>query len=508
MRPVRAVLPVGILAVWLIACRPVEQPAIYIGLASEPLNLDPRFATDATSERLNRLLYRRLVDFNDSLQPVPALASWDIVGPAHFRFTLRPGRGDFHDGTALDAADVAATYRSILDPATRSPHRKTLSLIRDIRVIDRDTLDFILTRHDILFPAYLGIGIVPEEIVRTGRSLAKRAVGSGPFRFRGWSQPGRLELTRISDAQTLVFERVSDPTMRVLKLLRGEIDMLQGDLPPELLDYVSGRDGIRVLRRPGSNFSYLGFNLEDPATRDPRVRKAIALAIDRDAIIQYIFAGAARAASALLPPSHWAGAKHLPAFHQDRDVARALLQRAGYDARHPLQLEYKTSSDPFRIRIASVFQQQLAEVGVRVRVSSYDWGTFYGDIKAGRFQLFSLTWVGVKTPDIFRYVFHSGSLPPGGANRGHLDDARIDGLIEAAEHSASMQAKARLYRQIQARLLELLPYVPLWYEDQFAVLRDTLSGYQLAADGNFDALANTLKSRSMENAQQTLASRY
>lgn len=478
------------LCLWLTGCdRPVDD-AIRFGIASAPTNLDPRFATDATSERINRLLYRRLVDFDAHMRPVSSLAHWRRLGARHYRFVLgRTGRS-FHDGSRLDAADVAATYRSILDPATGSPHRATLAMIERIEVIDRDTLDFHLSRADPLFPAYLGIGILPAAAIEAGHPFSRRPLGSGVFRLEQWPDAGRLVLRRGTDGVRFVFERVGDPTMRVLKLLRGEIDLLQNDLPPELLRYLGKRPGISVIRRPGSNFAYLGFQLDDRDAGKPAVRRAIALAIDRQAIIRALFDGGARPASALLPPEHWAGAAGLAPMRADPAEARRLLAQAGYDAAHPLALGYKTSSDPFRVRIATIIQQQLADIGVRVKVQSYDWGTFYGDIKAGRFQMFSLAWVGIKTPDIFRYAFHSAALPPAGANRGRLRDPQVDALIEAAERAPDLARKAALYRRLQALLLQRLPYVPLWYEDQFAAYRDTIKGYRLAADGNYDALVD------------------
>jgi peptide/nickel transport system substrate-binding protein len=107
--------------------------------------------------------------------------------------------------------------------------------------------------------------------------------------------------------------------------------------------------------------------------------------------------------------------------------------------------------------------------------------------------MYSLAWVGIKTPDIFRYAFHSSSLPPEGANRGRLDDDGIDRLVAAAEQGASLDAQAAAYRQIQARLLELLPYIPLWYEDHVFAARNDLAGYRLARDGNYDSLLTTNK---------------
>jgi len=472
----------------LAACTRPADDVIRFGLASEPVNLDPRFATDATSARINRLLYQRLVDFDDHTRPVPSLASWERLAGDHYRFHLAPDRPPFHDGRSLTSRDVAATYEYILDPAHASPHRGPLQLVRRIETPDDDTVDFFLDRADPLFPGYLVIGIVPADGIAADHPFQSDPVGSGPFRLESWPEPGRLRLVRIADGQRVEFLRIVDPTVRVLKLLRGEVDILQNDLPAELLGYLQRHDGITVSFGPGSNFAYLGFNLQDPVTGDIRIRRAIAQAIDRDAIIRYVLAGAARPAAALLPPDHWAGNPALQAPGYDPVAARDLLAQAGYGAGHPLQLDYKTSTDPVRVRIATIIQQQLAEVGIDMKLRSYDWGTFYGDIKAGRFQLYSLAWVGIKTPDIFRYAFHSTSLPPEGANRGRLQDATVDARIDAAERGATLEAQAEAYRAVQARLLELLPYVPLWYEDQVCAVRSGITGYRLAPDGNYDAL--------------------
>jgi peptide/nickel transport system substrate-binding protein len=140
------------------------------------------------------------------------------------------------------------------------------------------------------------------------------------------------------------------------------------------------------------------------------------------------------------------------------------------------------------LRLATIIQNQLAEVGIAVSLRSYDWGTFYSDIKSGMFQMYSLAWVGIKTPDIFRYVFHSDAIPPKGANRGRLRDARVDKLIEDAESQVLLVRQAIHYRTLQSRLLDVMPYVPLWYEDNYTVIRDGFSGYSLALDGNYDGL--------------------
>ena len=477
-------------AIWLTACSEPAPNYIRFAVANAPVTLDPRFATDATSTRINRLLYARLVDFDNAFNAVPSLAQWQQLDTMRYRFTLGEKYRTFHDGEHLTSADVKATYDFILDKRNGSPHRATLSLISRIETPDEATVDFYLNKADPLFPAYLVIGILPKKLIDAGHPFNRQPVGSGPFAFQDWPEEARLIIKRQVDNQLVEFLRVPNPTVRVLKLMRGEVDMMQNDLLPELVSYLSKRRDITVIKGEGSNFSYLGFNMNDPVVGKLKVREAIAHALDRDKIIKYVMGSAARPASAMLPPSHWAGNPFLPLLKYDPDQARALLKQAGYDREHPLHITYKTSSDPFRIRLATIIQSQLEDAGIDVDIRSYDWGTFYGDIKAGRFQMYSLSWVGIKTPDIFRYVFYSSSVPPKGANRGRFVSQTADHLIEAAESAADRQTMAKNYRDLQAYLLRELPYVPLWYEDHVFVAREGIENYTVALDGNYDGLIN------------------
>lgn len=470
------------------ACTDPASDALRFGLASAPANLDPRFATDAISVRINRLLYDRLVEFNDAFEPRPALAHWEQLSPTHYRFHLNANRQPFHDGAVVTAHDVKATYDFILDEHHASPHRAALAMIDAIMVQDETSLDFLLHRPEPLFPSYLVIGIVPAHLIAANHPFHAHPIGSGPFSFVSRPDETRLHLLRTRDHQPFEFITVPDPTVRALKLLAGEIDMLQNDLPPELIAYLEKDEALRVHRAAGTNFSYLGFSFDDAVTRHALIRRAIAHAVNRKAIIQYVLGGAARPAQSLLPPDHWAGARDLKPVAHDPEKARALVRQAGYSGERPPHIVYKTSSDPFRVRLATIIQQQLAQVGIAVDLHSYDWGTFYGDIKAGRFQMYSLSWVGIQTPDIFDYVFHSRSIPPQGANRGRFHSTRADALIEQAKAALDLQDKQRLYIQLQHHLADTLPYVPLWYEDHIFIARQEIEGFSPAKDGNYDGL--------------------
>jgi peptide/nickel transport system substrate-binding protein len=360
-------------------------------------------------------------------------------------------------------------------------------------VLDEQTLDFRLSRPDQLFPGYLGIGILPAERLAAGHDFNRQPWGSGTFAFEQRRDEGHYQLRRRADGLRLSLVQVPDPTVRVLKLQRGEIDLLQNELPPELVAYLEERPELEVQRLPGTTFAYLGFNLEDRLSGDLRLRQAVAHGIDRAAIVRHLFAGNARLAESILPPQHWAGVSDLVPHPHDPERARTLvreLQRdLGLAPDRPLELEYKTSSDPFRLRLAAALQAQLAEVGIRLRIRSFDWGTFFGDVKAGRFQLYSLAWVGVESPDIFRYAFHSAALPPEGANRGRFRSAEADALIAAAEAAADPGTGSAAYQALQRLLHRELVYVPLWYEGHVAASGPRLRGYVLDRRGDYDGLA-------------------
>lgn len=483
---------VAVVLLVLAACTdPEPQPdSIVFAIAAAPGMLDPRLASDAASERINALLFDRLVLLDELGIPQPKMARWEQLTPMHYRLVLQRDRASFWDGRLPNAHDVVATYRGLLDPQLASPHAGGLAHVAGISALDDETVDFRLARADPLFPSRLTVGILPAALAIAPRAV-DRPKGSGRFEFLSRESHGGLVLRRRSDGLLIVFEPVSDPTMRVLKLLRGEANLLQNDLPPEMVDYLDQQTQVQLQTGLGTTFAYLGFNLLDPVLARHEVRAAIAHAIDRKAIIRYLFGGRAQEAGSILRPRHWAGAADLNGFTFDADRARGLLKQAGFSAQDPLQLEYKTSTDPLRLRIAHVLQQQFADVGIDLKISSYDWGTFFGDIKAGRFQLYSLAWVGVNSPEILRYAFHGDSLPPAGANRGRYRSEVVDRLIETAETLPMQQAKAVLL-DIQNRIHDDIVYVPLWYESNVAASRG-VTGYVPGYDGNYLALEKVMK---------------
>ncbi|WFE68385.1 ABC transporter substrate-binding protein [Thiomicrospira sp. R3] len=455
--------------------------------------LDPRRATDALSSRVNRLIYQQLIDFNEASEPIADLADWQQISADHYRFTLRKNVV-FHHGKPLTSEDILATYQSILDTDFGSPHRGTLSHIKKIEAINPTQVDFILSKADALFVGRLTLGILPADLINQQHNFAAKPIGSGQAYFVSLNEQ-RLVLQR-ADQVELHFVVVKDPMVRVLKLQKGELDCVQNDLSPELVNYCTTQAELKVDWQKGTNYSYIGFNLDDPWLSQPQLRQAIAHGLDRQLVIDAMFQGQARLAGGLLPPEHWAGHPDLTGWNYNPDKARDLLkaiERPSAAKATPIRLSFKTSSDPTRIRLATLYQAQLKPLGIDLQVQSYDWGTFYNDIVQGRFQLFSLAWVGIKSPDIFQYVFSSDAIPPKGANRGRYRNSLADELIKRAGRTQDLGQQAELYRQLQTHLQATLPIMPLWFENQYAVMRKNLQGYQLFADGRLDSLLTVVK---------------
>ena len=183
-----------------------------------------------------------------------------------------------------------------------------------------------------------------------------------------------------------------------------------------------------------------------------------------------------RIASAILPPEHYTNKNNqLTPYAYNPALSKKLLIESGIKL--PLKLIYKTSTDAQRVRFATIMQAQMAEAGILLEIKSLDWGTFFADVKAGNFQLYGLTWVGIKTPEIYSKAFGSQNLPPNGFNRGRYADAELDKLLADENWPAATQ---RIHAQ--------LPYIPLWYEGQFVAMQNNISHYSPKPDGNWDDL--------------------
>ncbi|MDX8392762.1 MAG: ABC transporter substrate-binding protein [Mariprofundaceae bacterium] len=487
---------VALLLIGLLAACAQQQPEsgeLRVALAQSVMSLDPRFSTDAASHRVQELVHRGLVRLDEHFEPVAdAAESWTHPDALTWHFHLRAGL-EFHDGRAVRANDVAATLHSILDAKTASPLRAGFSAIERVEVLGERDLVIHLAHPDASLLTRLSIGILPADVAAKGNQV-RDIIGCGACRVVSWNGRGLL-LQRIAEPSAggvryFRFLTAKDPVTRCLKLARGEVDFTENDLPSHLLGYLQKQSHLRIATRPSTTFSYIGMNLHDAALKDVRVRRALALALNREQLKKALNADLPQLGETVLTPGHWAAQK-LPVTPFDPAAANALLDAAGWQRGADgirFSLNYRTSTDPARLRLASATASMWREIGIDVQVESLEWGGFYARIKRGDFQLFSLAWVGVVDPDIYRWILHSSMWPPKGANRGRYADAEVDGWLDAAAQSENRAEQVDLYARVQQRMADDQVYIPLWYEPVIAVSGPRVRGFSPAPDGSLRGL--------------------
>ncbi len=467
---------------------------LVVGLEAMPTDLDPRFATDAASSRIDDLVFRALTRLDEHLEHVPDLAvDWQFDAPLSVRFQLRAD-ATFSDGSPVTAADVLATYESILDPKTASPKRENLAFLESIDAPDDHTVRFQLKAPFASFLEATTIGVLPRSQLASGERVR---IGSGAYRIAAVEADREVELARRIEPggiRKILFRVIPDDTVRALELAKGTIDLVENAVEPDNVRWLEGHSETCVWRIPGTTFQYIGINFEDSHLRDLRVRRAIAQAIDRRSLIQHLLGGAARPATGLLAPEHWAYDGAVEQYPYDPAEAKRLLDAAGYpdpDGDGPgvrFRLSYKTSTLDSRRRIGEALQAMLAAVGIGLDVRSFEWGTFYDDIRRGNFQLYSLAWVGVSDPDFFFTMLHSTMKPPRGNNRGGYADPEIDRLAERGRRTLDRAERRKIYAAVQRRAAQELPVIPLWWADNVVVQSERLCGFVPYSDGSLISL--------------------
>ena len=172
-------------------------------------------------------------------------------------------------------------------------------------------------------------------------------------------------------------------------------------------------------------------------------------------------------------------------YEYDLKKARSILAKQGWKNR---KIQIKTSSSQEVISYAKVIAEGFRKIGFQVELKSYEWGTFYGDLKRGHFQLALLRWVGAFDPDIYRLAFHSSEIPPYGRNRGFYINTKLDSLLSAGQKEMNQQIRKKIYQQAQETVSKDLPIIPLWHNQQTALVKKDIKGYFLSAGGSYDFL--------------------
>jgi len=490
------------ICVWLLplfSCSQAPDPnTLVMIIESSPTNLDPRVGIDAQSERIGELLFDALLTRDEHLNVQPGLADrWDIPDPLTYIFHLHRGV-TFHNGRPLTSRDVKWTLDSLLEGKIRSTKSATYRFIDHIEAPDDFTVVFHLKEPNstLLWNLSEGAsGIVPYGSLD---EITRQPVGSGPFKFVSAEQDKEIIIARNDNywgskarLSRIRFTIVPDATTRALELRKGSADAAINALTSDTVVALERESNLQIDRAPGTVLSYLAFNLRDPTLRDVRVRQAIAYAVDRGPLLQYIWRGFAQPAQSILPRQSWAYDQNVAFYPHDPEKARQILDAAGYPAHDGIRfhLTMKTSPEESTRLMAAVWQQQLREVGIALDIRTFEFATFFADVTSGAFQLYSLRWIGGnEDPDIFEYAFDSSRFPPKGANRGFYSNPRIDSLIERARREVDQNTRKKLYDEVQEILAQDVPYINLWYFDNVLVHTRRVLNATLNPSGNYDFL--------------------
>lgn len=314
-----------VLALSLLSCsQPPNPNTLVMIIESSPTNLDPRVGIDAYSERIDALIFDDLLNRDGHLNVTPALAErWEIPDPLTYIFHLRRGV-TFHDGRPLTARDVKWTFDSMLEGKIRTTRAAAYRYVDHLEAPDEYTVIFRLKQpfSTLLWNLSDGaMGIVPYGSLN---EMTEHPIGSGPFRF-GSAEPDKEVVVERNDnywgekphVPRVRFAVVPDPTTRALELRKGSADIVSNSLSSDMVLALQKEPNLEVQHAPGTVVAYLAFNLRDPILRDVRVRHALAYAIDRRPMIQYLWRDLAHPAASILPPQSWAYDADVPKYDYD-----------------------------------------------------------------------------------------------------------------------------------------------------------------------------------------------
>ncbi len=489
-----------------VACQRQGRPdELTMVIEKKFTHLDPRVSVDSADERIRQLMFNGLTRKNEKFEAVPDLASAIDPSPDNqtFTFKLRDGV-KFHDGRVLTARDVKYTFDTMLQ---MKESQKRVELAQNIDFIAAPDPQTVIFRCKKAAPGLpnmiLPVGIIPEG---SGETAERNPIGTGPFKFAGVTEAQELVLAAhenyfegrpsINLLRIRVFE---DNSTRESELRKGSADLaINADFDPVTVEGLQKAPGLKVTLQDGSNVAHIGINLNDPILKDPRVRQAIAYGIDREAIIRDLLRGQAKPAGSILPVAHWAYEPDVTTYSYNPEKAKQLLDAAGRKAqgeqpRFSVTLKVSTQS-VFR-KTAEIMQEQLRTIGVDLKIDSVEFNKMTQDIVSGNFQLYlRIVLGGNQSTDIFRFMYHSTSIPPNGQNRMRYTNPKIDKLLDESL-AAPRERQKQIFSEVQKMLADELPQIYLWYPSTVIVARDRVTGLSLDPSGDWVAVRNVKLSR-------------
>ena len=458
---------------------------LVFGSVTEVASLDPHVYQGTAWKTINLCLYNSLLGFDEKGQPSPALAErWETPDARTIIFYLRKGV-KFHKGQDFTAADVKFSLERILEPATGATLRSNLKGIT-VTVVDDYTVRVEKEVPDVTLLSVLAMGetaIVSARWMQTGPNVKIEANGTGPFVLVDNEPKVRVVVRRNADyfekglpyLDKIEFRMIKNGEARVNALKTGAVDVID-TVPWKDIDILKAQRGLVVDVEDGE-FMNLWTNATKKPLSDPRVRQAIAYAIDRQAISEAAFFGYG---SPLYGPPTIAGSWYYSedlagTFKRDLPKARTLLTEAGYPDGFELELLTYHGLQIYTVT-AQIVQANLQEVGIKVKIKLSEWAAVVENKNKGTYD-FLIYGVTIKSPDPDVYSYYFGSESTYWAKPIGFKDSKIEDLLQKGRASTDMGARKAIYRELEQRILELTPWVHVNWRANCHAYKDQVKGY-------------------------------
>ena len=507
MRVIRALIVMVMIAVLALPLWAASAPnTLVAGLVAEPTSMDPGQLTDINSMRVLANVYDTLLRFKPEsflLQPGLAVA-WKISPDGlTYTFTLRQGVR-FHDGTPFNAAAVKFTFDRMLDP--KHPAYKYgpypfagfyYGSVKQVKVTGPYIVQFILKQpySPLLNSLTLNTGriVSPAAVRKYGKEFANHPVGTGAFSFVSWQKNVRIVLQRNNGywdgapkLERLVFRPLPEEQTRVTELLSGGVDFIV-DIPPDNLDQLKKDARFLVYEQPGPHIWWVTLNMTKKPFSDVRVRRAVNYAVNKEAIARDILKGTATAATNPIPPAvTWAYPTDVLKYAYDPQKAKQLLTEAGYPNGFSATFWVPESGSGMQSpkTMATAIQADLAAVGVRVTIQTFEWGAYLAKYNKGfgtQADMGAMSFMldpGDPAP-MLGLVIDSKAAAPNGFNGGYYRNPQVDRLLAQATRVTDQQKRGDLYRQAARAIVDDAAWIFVDNAIQNAAATKRVTGFTL-----------------------------
>jgi dipeptide transport system substrate-binding protein len=516
----RSLLAIAVLA--LLASTPLSAKTLVFCSEGSPENFYPGVNTTGTSFDANSQIYSRIVDFErGTTKVIPGLAEkWDISPDGTvYTFHLRHGvkwqsNANFKPTRDLNADDIIFA----IDRQWKqdNPYFKVTSanhsyfndmgmpkLLKSVEKVDDYTVKITLNVPEAPFLSDLAMeyaGIQSKEYADamlkagTPEKIDQEPIGSGPFMLVQYQKDAIIRYKAFPQfwggkaaIDDLIFAITPDASVRWAKLQKNECQVMPYPNPADL-DAIRKDPNVTVLEQPGLNIGYLAYNTTKKPFTDVRVRKAVNMAINKKAIIDAVYLSTGIAAINPIPPTMWSYNNSIKDDPYDPAAAKKLLAEAGYPDGFetdlwamPVQRPY----NPNAKRIAELMQADLAKVGIKAEIKTYEWGEYRKRAQAGEHQMAQLGWTGDNgDPDNFlNTLLGCDSAKTNGSNIAKFCYQPFEDLVQKAKHVSDQAERTKLYEQAQVVFKEQAPWFTIAHSVQLKPVRKEVIGFKLSPFG-------------------------